>query len=238
MQTRNTDARHREDESGGVMESVGSIGEHLRELVEERERMRRVLSDYKTGRLPIREVPTDAHTYYGRIEQADAAIERYAAEEAARILRLDQQTSERRERLEHLLETERGHIKDTTDLPDPLSWRLAAETVAWREGISKREPRMIEREREIWRDTLGQRAQEINAGWHAAEVVTAVEASAALNYWRGRAEEFNTTREAIVRHRPELAKDLPPALEVDEIQVRQRVLERERGKEKSLAVTP
>ena len=97
---------------------------------------------------------------------------------------------------------------------------------------------MIEREREIWRDTLGQRAQEITTGWRAVEVVSAIEASAALNYWRGRAEEFNATREAIVRHHPELARDLPPALEVDEIQVRQRVLEREHRDEKSLAVTP
>lgn len=218
------------------MESVWSIGEHLRELVEDRERMRRVLSDYKTGRLPLREVPTDAHTYYGRIEQADAAIERYAAEEASRILRLGQQTSARREYLEQLLSTERGHIKDITNLPIPLTWRLAAETVAWREGIGKKEPRMFEREREIWRDTLRQRAQEITTGWHAAEAATTVEAGAALNYWRGRAEEFNATREAIVRHRPELARDLPPALEIDEIQVRQRVLERERSEEKSLAL--
>lgn len=97
---------------------------------------------------------------------------------------------------------------------------------------------MIERERAIWRDTLGQRAQEIAAGWRAAEVTTVLETSAALNYWRGRAEEFNATREAIVQHRPELAKDLPPALEVDEIQVRQRVLERERSEAKSLAVNP
>ena len=94
---------------------------------------------------------------------------------------------------------------------------------------------MLEREREIWRDILSQRAQEITTGWRAVEADTAVEAGAALNYWRGRAEEFNTTREAIVRHHPELAKEVP-ALEIDEIQVRQRVLERERNEEKSLAV--
>jgi len=229
------------------MEPIQAMGEHLRELLEERERMRRVLADYKTGRLPRREVPTDAHTYYGRIQQADAEIERYvggperdrlAAEEASRILRLNEQTIERRERLEHLLDTERGHIQDTTNLSTPLSWRLAAETVAWREGITRKEPPMIEREQAIWRDTLGQRAREIAAGWRAAEVTTALETSAALNYWRGRAEEFNARREAIVRHHPELVKDLPPALEIDEIQVRQQVLEQEHSEAKSLAVKP
>jgi len=227
------------------MEPVRSIWERLQRLVEERDRMRKVLSDYENGSLPRREVPTDAVTYYGRIRQADAEIERYvgwpereraAAEEAGRILRLDEQTPERRARLEHLLDTERGHIKDTTNLPIPLTWRLAAETVAWRVGITRKEPHMMEREREIWRETLSQRAYEITAGWRAAEVVTVVEASAALNYWRGRAEEFNATREAIVRNRPELLRDLPPALEIDEIQVRQRVLERERSEEKSVEV--
>ena len=191
------------------MEAVRSIWEHLQRLVDERERMDKVLSDYAAGSIPSRDIPPDAHTYYGRIREADAAIERYAAEEASRILHLDQQTPERRERLQNLLNTERGHIEDTTNLPIPLTWRLAAET-----------------------------ADQITAGWRAVEVVSAVEASAALNYWRGRAEEFNATREAIVRHHPELARDLPPALEVDEIQVRQRVLEREHRDEKSLAVTP
>ena len=217
----------------------------LQQLIEERERMRKILSDYESGSIPRREVPTDIHTYYGRIRLADAEIQqhvgwpdrdRVAAEEAGRILRLNEQIPEQRKRLEHLLDTECRHIKDNTNLTIPLAWRLAAETVAWREGIARKEPQRMEREREIWRDTLSDRASEISAGWRASEVVTAVEASAALNYWRGRAEEFNATREAIVRHRPELARDLPPALEVDEIQVRQRVLERERREEKSLEV--
>ncbi|MBV9082695.1 MAG: hypothetical protein JOZ62_08475 [Acidobacteriaceae bacterium] len=198
-------------------------------------------------------LPPNLYKAYGRIRQIDAEMERLqntekyrgwperdrrAAEEARRILRLEEQAPERRERLEHLLDTERGHIKDTTNLSVPMPWRLAAETVAWRQGITRKEkePQMLERERESWRDILSQRAHEISAGWRSVEVDTAMEAVAALNHWRGRAEEFNATREAIARQHPEIAKDLPAALEVDEIQVRQRVLERERSEEKSLAV--
>lgn len=72
----------------------------------------------------------------------------------------------------------------------------------------------------------------------SSEVVafSTVEAVAALNYWRGRAEEYNASREAIVRSHPELAKDLPPALEVDEIRVRQVTLEQEREQDRGLAI--
>lgn len=37
----------------------------------------------------------------------------------------------------------------------------------------------------------------------------------------------NEAREEVLRANPSLAKDLPPALQIDEIQVRQQVLERE-----------
>jgi len=72
----------------------------------------------------------------------------------------------------------------------------------------------------------------------AAETVafSAVEAGAALNYLRGRFEEFNATREGFARQRPDLEKDLPAALQVDEIQVRQITLDQVRNEEKGLAV--
>lgn len=83
---------------------------------------------------------------------------------------------------------------------------------------------------------LDARRAEIDREWRDVVAFSTVEAAAALNYWRGRGEEYNATREAIIHSHPHLVKDLPPAIQVDEIQVRQQVLEHEREESKSLAI--
>lgn len=70
----------------------------------------------------------------------------------------------------------------------------------------------------------------------ATVAFSTVEYNAALNYMRGKAEGYNETRDALIRHNPALEKDLPTALQVDEIQVRQVSLEREETQDKGLAV--
>jgi hypothetical protein len=49
------------------------------ELTAERERMQQLLADVATGRRAVAEIPTDAYTYYGRIETLDRAIRAHQA---------------------------------------------------------------------------------------------------------------------------------------------------------------
>lgn len=77
--------------------------------------------------------------------------------------------------------------------------------------------------------------------WITSEVAetvafSKVEENAALNYLRGRAEEYNDVRDTLIKHVPSLEKDLPAALRVDEIRVRQVTQEQERQEEIGLAV--
>jgi len=85
-------------------------------------------------------------------------------------------------------------------------------------------------------EDLAVRPLEIEREWRSATAETLVQAGAATNYFRGRADEWNATRESIARNHPELAKDLPPAIQVDEIVVRQQALEREQERDRSLEV--
>lgn len=91
--------------------------------------------------------------------------------------------------------------------------------------------------REVITDSLAIRRADLEREAAETAAFSAVEAGAALNYLRGRFEEFNATREAFARQSPALEKDLPPTLQVDEIQVRQVTLEQERSEEKGLAMT-
>ncbi|HET6206864.1 MAG TPA: hypothetical protein VFD98_08650 [Terracidiphilus sp.] len=93
-------------------------------------------------------------------------------------------------------------------------------------------------ERSEMSELLETRRSEIDSEWREVVAFSTVEGAAAVNYWRGRAEEYNAFRDALVRQHPEREKDLPPALQVDEIQVRQVVLEQERSEDKSLQVAP
>jgi hypothetical protein len=83
---------------------------------------------------------------------------------------------------------------------------------------------------------LEARRAEIDAEWREVVAFSTVETAAALNYWRGRAEEYNAFRETLMRQHPDREKDLPPALQVDEIQVRQVVLEQEMEHQKSAEI--
>ena len=88
-------------------------------------------------------------------------------------------------------------------------------------------------ERSETSQVLEARRSEIDTEWREVVAFTTVEGAAAVNYWRGRAEEYNAFRDALVRQHPDREKDLPPALQVDEIQVRQVVLESEREQARS-----
>lgn len=72
----------------------------------------------------------------------------------------------------------------------------------------------------------------------AAETVafSTAEYNAAINYVRGKTDGYNETRDALIRHNPGLEKDLPPALLVDEIRVRQVTQDQERTQDIGLAV--
>jgi hypothetical protein len=97
-----------------------------------------------------------------------------------------------------------------------------------------------EREREERFETnqvLEARRSEIDTEWREVVAFSTVEGAAAVNYWRGRAEEYNAFRDALVRQHPDREKDLPPALQVDEIQVRQAVLEQEKEQEQTVQVS-
>ena len=97
------------------------------------------------------------------------------------------------------------------------------------------EKRAVE-ERSETSQLLKARRMEIDTEWREVVAFSTVEGAAAVNYWRGRAEEYNAFRDTVVRQHPEREKDLPPALHVDEIQVRQLVLEQERELQKSIEI--
>lgn len=90
--------------------------------------------------------------------------------------------------------------------------------------------------RKIVEQSLRERQLAIATETTETVAFSAVEAGAALNYLRGRAEEYNATREALIKHNPSLEKDLPPSLQIDEIRVRQVNIEREETQDRGLAV--
>lgn len=52
-------------------------GQHsVEELIAERDRMRNVLADVELRRLATSEIPTDAYTYFGRLESLDREIQK------------------------------------------------------------------------------------------------------------------------------------------------------------------
>ena len=57
------------------------------------------------------------------------------------------------------------------------------------------------------------------------------EMAVAQAYWNGQRDLFNSAREAALKADPTLAKDLPAAIEVDEIRVRQKVQEQDQAME-------
>jgi len=70
----------------------------------------------------------------------------------------------------------------------------------------------------------------------SANIAAAVEdVPLALAYYNGRREAFNSAREDFIENHPERAKDTPAAIEVDEIRVRQQVMEQEQ-KDRSLEI--
>ena len=64
----------------------------LEALIAERERMTRVLADVENGRLAKGEIPADAYTYYGRINEADQQIERLSGNDARKTALADRLT--------------------------------------------------------------------------------------------------------------------------------------------------
>jgi hypothetical protein len=84
---------------------------------------------------------------------------------------------------------------------------------------------------QTWLDQEGNRIREA-----AALAVPAAEIALAGAYWNGRREGFNSAREDVLANHPERAQDLPAAIEVDEIRIRQQVLEQEQTRDRSLEV--
>ncbi len=65
--------------------------------------------------------------------------------------------------------------------------------------------------------------------------VPANEIELANAYWNGRREGFNSARQFAIDHNPSLEMDLPPAIQLDEIRVRQPALEQEQDQSLSVA---
>jgi hypothetical protein len=86
-------------------------------------------------------------------------------------------------------------------------------------------------------EVFSEKRAEIVVGSASAAVATAAEAGAATSYYRGQAETYNGFREAAIERNQAAAKDLPPALQVDEIRVRQVQQEQDRGEERSAGVS-
>lgn len=66
--------------------------------------------------------------------------------------------------------------------------------------------------------------------------VPASEIGLANAYWNGRREGFNSAREDVLAHFPDRSRDLPDAIQVDEVRVRQLVIEQEQAIDKSVVV--
>lgn len=74
------------------------------------------------------------------------------------------------------------------------------------------------------------------ASWQIRESPTVAaypveEMAVARAYWSGQRDMFNSAREAALKTDPTLAKDLPAAIEVDEIRVRQQMQEQDQSME-------
>jgi hypothetical protein len=65
--------------------------------------------------------------------------------------------------------------------------------------------------------------------------VPAHEIELANAYWNGRREGYNSARQFAIDHNPGLVMDLPPAIQLDEIRVRQPALEQEQDQSLSVA---
>jgi hypothetical protein len=81
------------------------------------------------------------------------------------------------------------------------------------------------------KEWLQQEAERIRQA--ADLVVPAAEAGLAAAYWNGRRESFNSAREDVLAKYPDRANDLPEAIQVDEILVRQ--VQQEQTIDRSLA---
>lgn len=65
----------------------------------------------------------------------------------------------------------------------------------------------------------------------AAEIaVPTAEIELAHAYWNGRRESYNSVREGLISNQPTVAADLPPAIQVDEIRIRQQVLDQQQDR--------
>jgi hypothetical protein len=87
------------------------------------------------------------------------------------------------------------------------------------------------------RDTVSQTWLERQAKLiRQADIAVAVEdVPLAMAYYNGWRQAYNSAREDVIENHPERAKDLPAAIEVDEIRVRQQVMEQEQ-KDRSLEI--
>jgi hypothetical protein len=93
---------------------------------------------------------------------------------------------------------------------------------------SRSEPETVS---QTWLDQEATRIREA-----AALAVPAAEIDLAGAYWNGRREGFNSAREDVLAKHPERAQDLPAAIEVDEIRIRQQVLEQEQTRDRLLEI--
>lgn len=156
----------------------------------------------------------------------------------AALKALEDMANERSRMSEVLHKYDAGELP-VTQLP-PDAHRYYGRIRAIDEAISElgKGPHMAqERDRETDKlpEILTWRRHEILLDVKHAEPLGAIEEMAAMNYLHGRADEYNGVLEAVRLRHPHLQKDLPAAIAVDEIVVRQRTQEQERGGERSLA---
>jgi hypothetical protein len=85
-------------------------------------------------------------------------------------------------------------------------------------------------------DVFAEQRAGIVATAAAVTAGTAAQAGAAISYYRGRADAYNELLSTAKTSNPELAKELPAPLQVDEIRVRQVQQERDQTEDRSLSL--
>lgn len=215
----------------------------LHELVSEYQRNKALVDSWHTR--PAALQPPDSYLALGRLQKAKAELQeragsveaaltqvsawteaypagrRYAADQAADIDFSKPPTLYRREEFErgvrdyqkeHSMPEERSLAQSATEAPD-----LSAKPVP------------LDRE---WFDRASWTIRESQS----RENVPIHELARVEAYWSGQRDLYNSVHQAAIKADPSLEKELPPAIQIDEIRVRQRVFEQEQEPDRSLVL--